>query len=398
MFCIAGLLGGAIYVCATYSNLGVEGHRVPAGVILGWTGDILFLPSIAALLPLFLCYIPRGEWPKGGWPWMVVIASVISCVCLVAAGVLEPHIVGHASDVHSPLGTPLSSEAWTRLQGFGLLTFLLALLLTTPVVVKRLSTLDAAYDETKWFLYGAVAGVVALLPFLAGSTFSIPFAPRRIDAVTRSWGAVFAAALPLAAVPAVRGVKWQHGRMKRLVRGVLIASIVTIVHEMFVISVADSVLSGVGAAKEHVNGGIALTYGITLAVALFIEPVAQAFHRMFEWVLRRKDPPQDLIEEALDDLKDSKKSLTRATLKGEKAARTAWGAARQARKRARAAQVIADIKAESANAARAIEGLEEIIREWGSNQSPDSKSAMPPEDFNADQPASKATANVPRSG
>src|SRR6266542_483691 len=51
-FCSAASIGAVIFVAASYANLAIEGRDLPGGVVAGWAADLLFLPSIAVLLPL----------------------------------------------------------------------------------------------------------------------------------------------------------------------------------------------------------------------------------------------------------------------------------------------------------------------------------------------------------
>jgi hypothetical protein len=108
--------------------------------------------------------------------------------------------------------------------------------------------------------------------------------------------------------------------MKRLIRATLIAGVAAALHTIMVHNAVDRVLEH-GDVVGGFGGQTVVTYELTLvAVAILFEPLSRGFDHVTERLLHRWSPPSDLLEEALEDLREARSRLERAIIRAERLA------------------------------------------------------------------------------
>jgi hypothetical protein len=127
------------------------------------------------------------------------------------------------------------------------------------------------------------------------------------------------ALVAVAAVPATEGEPWRSWRMKQLFLGVVIGAGIAALHELLVLSSVHQVLRH-REANPHVGDQGILIYALSLTIAVFFEPITRILDRAVEYVAHRRAPPVGLLEEALHDIRTSRRRLDRAIARA-----TRWG-------------------------------------------------------------------------
>jgi hypothetical protein len=359
IFCSGGAVGALTYAAATYSNLAMDSGWV-GGVTAGWVADVLFLPSIAVFASFLLASIPTGHWrelPRGRH---VVEFGGIAGVFLLVGMAFEPHLVSHPGSIPAPLAGAPFAGWWAVAVIVGLFALIAGIAIGFDAARKNTSVRNAS----KWYGYGGAFALLALVPYL-GVTLAEWATPTARSAARAGVAAL--ALIALAAIPATVDEQWRPARMKRLVRGAVIAMVVAAVHEWFVHSAVEHVVSG-SEPDPQFGGQFVSTYELTLlAIAVLSEPFAMAFDAIAERVAFWRSPAHDLLEEGLDDLRASRTRLNRAIARATRLAKseTARGWSRSGRRSVRRereareiAAVLVDIRTESREATSLIEQIE----------------------------------------
>jgi hypothetical protein len=224
---------------------------------------------------------------------------------------------------------------------------------------------DSMLNASKWYGYGGAFALFALVPYL-GITFAEWQATPSARSAARA-GVATLALIAVAAIPATLDEPWRPARMKRLVRGVVIAGIAAALHEFLVHSAVDRVVSASEPDPELGNQAL-FTYELVLiAAAVLFEPFALAFDALFEHLAYWRSPAHDLLEEGLDDLRASRVRLNRAMARASRLAKIGSSRAQQGTSRRTARQeraageigaVYADIRKEHAEAGTLLDRIE----------------------------------------
>jgi hypothetical protein len=326
LFATAGLLGSIVYLASSYADFAMD-RQLAGGITAGWIRDVLFLPSIAALLPVFLATIPNGRWPEQRvWRWLVAGLTLLAMVLLLVGMLFEPHPFTHPA-VYAPLyHTWLSRNAVMPISLAGSLLFLLAIVAAGLAARARAldySTTEPEWQEPEWqepewhqihwYAYGGASAIFALIPFLLGwfgSSFGCNLfssAPALVKvwgalsapALVKVWGALIVTPLALVAFPVTWGWKWRLGRIRRLWWAAASGPVVAIAHEGMVLFVMHRI------EPEPVLGGV---YAASLVIAVAFEPISELLRKGMEKGMERlsllRARPRELWEEALCDVRN----------------------------------------------------------------------------------------------
>jgi hypothetical protein len=310
-FVIGGLVGAAVYACATYSNLAdVDG--LPGSSTVGWFGDLVFLPAIAALSPAVLVYVAnrgRSAVDVGRKP---LLAGRAAGVVLFVAALIEPYVLTNP-DVRAPFAA--SEDVWKSLIWLGV--GLGAIALVGAFLILRGQ--PGAANASHWYEYGGMFALATLVPYLA-VTLS-PWTPAIPGGrVVARASVIGLAVVAISSLPATLDEPWRSGRMRRLVRAAAIAAAAAALHTVMVHNAVDNVIER-GGAETALGGQTVLAYELTLiVVAILLEPFNRGFDHVTERLIHRLSPPSDLLEEALDDLREARSRLERAIVRAERLA------------------------------------------------------------------------------
>jgi hypothetical protein len=326
---LAASSAGVIFACSSYATMALKDPTSWSGVRAGWFADVLFVFTIAMLFPHFLTLLPNGHPTVTAWRRVALISGWTSAALLLISTLYENQLFTQQilvnSDEHipAPWAATRFSETWSQpaaIIGIALLVFAISsavMAVWSRAIHPR--TTDSEWAQLKWFIYGLLIALVALVPYLMmlAVEASVPHllvvaAPLTVfpsaHAWIRAWAAVAVAAIAIAAVPAAVDEPWRPGQIRRLAWSALAASILTIVHEAGVLMVAHQVERD-AADKASFGVQVVVMYVATLIVALALEPMAEAGRGWLERHHDRKTPPEVLLEHALSELSASKASL-----------------------------------------------------------------------------------------
>lgn len=355
MFSWAAFLGSLVYACGGWAGMIIEGEvHLPGAVVLGWLADVLFLAPLALLVPWFAGLIPTGEWTSRKARRRVMAASALATIfsllgtgfekyqfarrpVQLGSGVAAHLHVQPSRGVEAPFAhLPLASASPWFIWGAMLILVVSLITVVFAIVERSRGAKEDEWRQLRWYGWGLTVALVGL-----------PFYLWRPTTLTKTSGAILAVAISVAAVPAISGMEWQHGRLKRLFRASLVAAIVTGLHE-----VMTELLS-------RRWGEQAIYLLVLVAVAILLEPTFRLMHRCAEWMLSLRDSPSDVLEEALEDLRASRRRLTRAADIG---LRRGQELRRRSAKLARAGRSVA-VRMAASRQRRAIERILNEIRE-----------------------------------
>jgi hypothetical protein len=360
IFCGGGAMGALVYAAATYSNLALDEGWV-GGVVAGWAADVLFLPSIAVFASFLLASIPTGHWRESQPGRFTVVCGGIAAAFLLVGMAFEPRLVSHPGEIPGPLAEFPFAGWWAAAVFIGLVLLIVSIAVGFDAARKHTSM----HNASKWYGYGGAFALLALVPYLLVTLAEWQMTPRAASAARAGVAAL--ALIALAAIPATVGEPWRPARMKRLVRGAVIASIAAAIHELLVHSAVERVVSG-SEPDPQLGGQFVFTYELTLlAIAVLFEPFAMAFDVVSERVAYWRSPAHDLLEEGLDDLRASRTRLNRAMARATRLAKAELArggersnrrSVRQERKAREIQAVLTDIHRESSEADSLIELME----------------------------------------
>lgn len=143
LFLVAGLLGAVNGLAELYPERAfIEGW--PGATQAAWVANLVFFPSIIALLPLPVLLFPTGRPPTPRWRWVGWAMLVAAVVLGLGRGLgLE-----EATDAGNPAATILSGA------GFG--AFVLSILGAVASMLSRFRrSRGEERQQLKWFAYAA---------------------------------------------------------------------------------------------------------------------------------------------------------------------------------------------------------------------------------------------------
>jgi len=157
MFCVVGLLFGAVHFVAEYAIYGLlaEPGSLPAGEAAAWVCSWLFAPQLG-LSGLLVLLFPNGRLPSARWRWFVWF-SVLSILLATLMAALSPGKIDIGlGSIHNPLGIEGLPNVYKPAEGL-----LLSLILVAggAQVVRLRQARGVERQQIKWFAYAIVVTV-----------------------------------------------------------------------------------------------------------------------------------------------------------------------------------------------------------------------------------------------
>jgi class 3 adenylate cyclase len=173
LLCAIGLIAGVGGAAGGYGEYAVD---APGRILALWIAGILGLLSLAPVPLLFLLF-PDGR-PPSRWWWSVGWLTAVATAGLVLGLALYPGPLGlgtEPANPPNPVGVAGAEDLMLGFVFFGAVLLLMAAALALAAVSERFQRARGVErQQLKWFLYGAVALILALLfgllPALEGIT------------------------------------------------------------------------------------------------------------------------------------------------------------------------------------------------------------------------------------
>jgi hypothetical protein len=279
------LLGGSLAIASAQfawsyvSNSVSSGVALPGSAVVGWVGNWIPWPALAALALLLLLF-PDGRLPSPRWR-PVAWAMVAWCAVIMAFLALYPGLIS-APELDNPFGlSGKAGEAMRRLQAspiIPLVTIPLFLASASAPLVRFRHARAEQRQQLKWFAYAV--GLLGVVVFLPGSL--LPGWAEDLSgilAVVALWG--------IAAAIGIAVLRYRLYDIDRIINRTLVYGLLS--------ALLGAVYAGLVLVLGQVFGGIGVQLpswavaSATLAVAALFQParrrIQQAVDRRFN---RRK--------------------------------------------------------------------------------------------------------------
>jgi hypothetical protein len=154
MFCVVGLLFGALHFVAEYAiyALLAEPGSLSAGEAAAWVCSWLFVPQLG-LSGLLVLLFPNGRLPSARWRWFVWF-SVLSILLATVMAALSPGKIDIGlGPIDNPLGIAGLPNVYKPVEG---LLLSLVLVAGGAQVVRLRRARGVERQQIKWFAYAIV--------------------------------------------------------------------------------------------------------------------------------------------------------------------------------------------------------------------------------------------------
>jgi hypothetical protein len=261
------------------SNSVSSGVALPGSAVVGWIGNWIPWPALAAFALLLLLF-PDGQLPSPRWR-PVAWAMVAWCAVIMAFLALYPGLIS-TPELDNPFGlSGKAGEAMRRLQAspiIPLVTIPLFLASASAPLVRFRRARAEQRQQLKWFAYAV--GLLGVVPFLPGSL--LPGWAEDLSGiltVVALWG--------IAAAIGIAVLRYRLYDIDRIINRTLVYGLLTALLGGFyagIVLVLGQVFGGIG--DQLPSWAVA---GTTLAVAGLFQParrrIQQSVDRRFN---RRK--------------------------------------------------------------------------------------------------------------
>jgi hypothetical protein len=261
------------------SNSVSSGVALPGSAVVGWIGNWIPWPALAAFALLLLLF-PDGQLPSPRWR-PVAWAMVAWCAVIMAFLALYPGLIS-TPELDNPFGlSGKAGEAMRRLQAspiIPLVTIPLFLASASAPLVRFRRARAEQRQQLKWFAYAV--GLLGVVPFLPGSL--LPGWAEDLSGiltVVALWG--------IAAAIGIAVLRYRLYDIDRIINRTLVYGLLTALLGGFyagIVLVLGQVFGGIG--DQLPRWAVA---GTTLAVAGLFQParrrIQQSVDRRFN---RRK--------------------------------------------------------------------------------------------------------------
>ena len=182
IYCALGLLCAVQFFAEQYAAFALFGWpgRLPAGELMAWLEDWIWMPSVALYLIYVPLLLPEGHLPSPRWR-PVVVFGTIAAALMTFFTATQPGPMDNFYRVVNPFGAPLAPELWRSFTAvaYGLLN--LALLSAAISLVWRARhARGLERQQLKWL---ALAFAIGAAGILTGTLIPVLAAPLLLGAV-----------------------------------------------------------------------------------------------------------------------------------------------------------------------------------------------------------------------